>query len=341
MPWASSPRSRLAAAALALGTLLFAQSGRAAAPPDAATRSAARDLAQQGGRLYKQGECKKAVDLFDRAYKLVPAPTIELLKARCLVKLGRFLDATDAYEKVLHTDLGAHPSKPFVRAVAEAKPELAALRPRIPELKVSMKGPGASLARVTLDGHPVPPELVGVERPIDPGHYELSASAPGATTAHQTVSVAEGQHYVVVLHLAAAGASAPPPRPSAPGTAPAHDLGRRGTLSTGSTQRTWGWVGLGVGAAGLVTGVVTALMAGSRKSTLDGECSGRVCPPSAKSDLDTYRTLRTTSIVGYVVGFAGSGAGAVLLLIAPKRTADASRLQPYVGLATAGVRGTF
>lgn len=322
--------------------LLMARPGRAA-PSDAATRAAARDLAEQGGRLYEQGQCVKAINLFDRAYELVPAPTIELLKARCLVKLGRFLGAVDAYEKVRHTELGPHASMPFVRAVANGKRELAALRPRIPKLKVSVDGPDAAAARVTLDGHVVPPELVGVERPVDPGRHRLSASAPNAVSARQTISVAEGQHYVIVLRLAAARATASRPGPVETPGAPPRDVGAPLAPPNGSVQRTWGWVGLGVGAAGLATGVVTALLAGSKKSALDGECRGNACPPSAASDLDSYRALRTTSIVGYTVGLVGAGAGAVLLLTAPRRAteSDAARVTPYVGLVTAGVRGAF
>jgi len=329
----------LPAAALVLTMLLTARPARADAPPDTATRSAARDLAEQGGQLYKQGQCEKAVDLFDRAYKLVPAPTIELLKARCLVELGRFLDATDAYEKVRHTELGPHASRPFLRAVAEAKQELTALGPRIPKLKVSVKGPDPAAARVTLDGRAVPPELIGVERPVDPGEHELSASAPGATAARQTVSAAEGQHYVVVLRLAPAKAAAAPPATA--GTPARQDTGAAPPLPRASAQRTWGWVALGVGGAGLATGVVTALLAGGKKSTLDDECNSSACPPSAESDLDSYRTLRTTSIIGYAVGIAGAGAGAVLLLTAPESKPEAASVTPYVGLGSAGVRGAF
>lgn len=287
----------------------------AAGPDNAETRSAARDLAQQGGRLYDQGRCKEAIGLFDRAYQLVRAPTIELLKARCLVKLGRFVDAVDAYERVRHTRLRPTDSEQYVQAVRAATTEVEALRPRVPRLTITVQGPGSRGAHVTMDGRALPDALIGVSHPVDPGTHRLAASAPGVGTAAQTVSVTEGRSYVVALHL------------------------QRAAPSGGQTVRALGWAGVGIGVAGLATGVATALMAGQRKAALDNECNRNACPPSAQHDLDQYRLLRTTSIAGYSVGVVGISVSAVLVLSAPKRSSGS--LSAYLGAASAGLEGTF
>jgi hypothetical protein len=66
-------------------------------------------------------------------------------------------------------------------------------------------------------------------------------------------------------------------------------------------------------------------------------------------DLDAFRSLRTVSTIGYVVGGVGIAAGVTLLLTAPESkpaaeahaALDTPRWTPYVGLGSAGVAGTF
>lgn len=291
----------------------------------------ARELARDGAKLADAGDCDAALELFARAYALVPAPTIATMQARCLVELDRLLEALEVFERIQQRKYGPDAPAAFQRAVAEAEASARDLRTRIPRLKITVNGPGADSAslRVSLDDEPVVRALLGIERPIDPGAHRIEAIVPGAARAAQRVSLQEGRSYVVELQLQPASASAPP----------AKNVER----APSNVQRTLGWVALGTGTAALGTGIVTALMAGDRQSDLDGICDDGQCPERARDDLAEFRTLRTLSFVGYGVGFAGLATGAVLLLTAPAggEPARDAAVRPWIGLGSAGLGGRF
>jgi hypothetical protein len=110
----------------------------------------------------------------------------------------------------------------------------------------------------------------------------------------------------------------------------------------GTTQRTWGWVGVGLGAAGLAVGTIGGFVLGSKHSSLlnDG-CSSTTCVGSNYNDrVDSYNSWRTISTAGFVVGGLGTAVGITLLLTSPKRNSA-----PSVGLMmerrTVGLKGAF
>jgi hypothetical protein len=107
-----------------------------------------------------------------------------------------------------------------------------------------------------------------------------------------------------------------------------------------------GLVAGGVGALGLTTGIVTGLMAGSRYSKAESGCPQHACVQgSAGADaLDSFRTLRTVSTIGYIVGGVGLAAGTTLFLIAPANASTAARaggVNVWVGASSVGVLGAF
>jgi hypothetical protein len=103
---------------------------------------------------------------------------------------------------------------------------------------------------------------------------------------------------------------------------------------------------LGVGAAGLVTGSVTGLMAVGKKSSLD--CPDKQCPPSQHDDLDSAKTLATISTVGFGVGIAGAAVGVVLLMTggnkaeaAPSARLGSVTARPWASSKLIGLEGSF
>jgi hypothetical protein len=80
------------------------------------------------------------------------------------------------------------------------------------------------------------------------------------------------------------------------------------------TSRVLGYVGVGVGVAGLSLGTYAGLVALHHKSNLDNACHPG-CPQSSASDLSGFRTNRTLSWVSYGVGFAAATAGVLLLTL--------------------------
>jgi hypothetical protein len=299
---------------------------------DHETRTVARELARDGAALADAGKCSEALDLFERAHSLVRAPTIAVMQARCLMQLGRLIEALEIYERVRRH--GYDPTEPdaFKRAVAEATTEALDLRVRIPRVLIRVSGPGSSsrALAVRLDDRIVLPALLGVDRPVDPGVHRLEASVPGQARAAQEVLLEESRRYVVDLQLQ--------PIKSTPGSK------TQQLDNASSVQPTLGWVFLGIGGAGLATGAVTALLAGDQQSTVDGQCTARQCPESARDDIESFRTLRTVSFISYGVGFAAAATGGVLLLTAPKherRLPDNAAMKPWIGVGTVGVGGRF
>src|SRR4030095_2834285 len=119
---------------------LLASRAASAAEPDEKTKAAARQLAQDGARALAAGRDSEAQDLLDRAYELYPAPTIAVLEARALERLGRLVEAAEHYEKARHSPLVANGSDAFRNAVTDADREVQSLRPRIPQLTINLEG---------------------------------------------------------------------------------------------------------------------------------------------------------------------------------------------------------
>lgn len=338
----SEPR-RIVLSALLAGTLLAAPLH--AQPVDDATKNAARELAAQAADAFQKGDYARAQDLYHRAYALVPAPTLALREARALEKLGRLVEAVEAYVRTTRTGLTADSPDAYRQAVQEAHDELAKLRPRVPKLKIVVKGrDGNEELSVTLDGKSMKTALIGVEQPVNPGRHEVVATAHGKSGTAD-LSVAEGERKTLTVALADDPNAVPTPAEPETSTGPAPTAPTPAEPGkdepAGSMQRTLGWVGLGVGAAGLGVGVVTGLMASSKHASAEESCPDQRCAEgsSGADDLEAFRSLRTVSTIGYAVGIVGVGAGVTLLLTAPK--SSHAGVSPWIGVGSAGVAGRF
>lgn len=325
MTSASSALASLLAAVLTCSLVTVPASASPAsseADLDSHTRTAARSLAAQGSAAFEAQRYAEALDLFDRTAALVEAPTIALMQARTLEKLGRWVEAADRYTSIQRwkdangAALAANPT--FGQAVDAAQQELLPLMQRLPKLNVKV-APVQPFDGVELyvNGRKLLPALVGVDIPVDPGPCEVEARRPGHETIVRQVTLAEGRREEVTIsldetRLAPAAVPAPKPAPPPPAPVASRDTSSRDTL---------GFVLLGVGAAGTATGVVTGIVALGKKSELDEVCSPG-CPPSQAETLDSYRVNRTLSYVGFAVGIAGVSAGGYLLLSGTREEPD-------------------
>lgn len=177
--------------------LLLAAPGASAQPVDAATKSAARGVAEEALKLYDKGDYAGAYEKANRANELVHAPTMALLTGRCLEKLGRFVEASEKYLEASRAPLDAGASAAQKSAQTEADKARTALMPRIPSVELALEPPAPD-AQVTLDGKAVPAAMVGIKRPIDPGKHSVAVSR-GGLTAGQDFTLREADSVRVVL----------------------------------------------------------------------------------------------------------------------------------------------
>jgi len=322
-PWLST---------LALGLLWV---GAANAEPPAADRATARSLATEGYWALQEKRYADAADRFSRADALVHAPSRASTWARSLVGLGQFVEAQERYELIIREGISAKSPQSWARALSDAKAELAALKPRLAWVMITVSG--SNDAQVTVDGVAVPAAAVGVRRAINPGAHEVAAVAQGYLASRQTLKLAEGEEGSVSLVLQpdpdqqVASVVAAPDKPPA-AVAPPH-----------SPNRTPAYVAFGIAGAGLVVGGITGVMALSKNSTLDKACPDRDnC--GYPDTIAAYHTLGYISGAGFIVGATGIATGITLLLMNGKSPSASARglvVQPYLGVGSVGATGTF
>ncbi|MBI4701278.1 MAG: tetratricopeptide repeat protein [Deltaproteobacteria bacterium] len=305
--------------------------------------------------LYQQGKYAEALDKFDRANKLFPAPTLAVRAARCLVELGRLVEASERFLEV--TRLAMPPGTPWqqIQAQRDAKVEREKLTAQIPSLRIDVNGPRGEDMTVTVDGKPLPEELLGEAHPIDPGDHEVEARRADAVIS-KVVSVVRGQAAVAVLDL-------PPLPPAAAGTS------KRAPEDLAPYQVA-AITALAIGATGVLAGSSYGVWALSLQADLEERCPNRDCPPEAHGAADTFDVVRAATTIGFVLGGLGLATGTGLLLLAPGAPAGADatkepaggptgepseeppaeeqgrrhpgpRLVPWLGVGGAGLAGRF
>jgi hypothetical protein len=265
--------------------------------PDAAARFA------EAQALFDKGSFEEALAKFRPLADETKSPNVLLYVARSLRELGRTTEAYDAMQLAVRVSTE--------RAVAEEKyaptrdaasAELAILALKVSHVVVAIAD-APDGATVKLDGTALTPAQVGSSITVAPGDHTVELEVPGADTVRRAVSVAAGESKTIALAAGQAKQKEAPPPP------PPKEEGSSGSL------RTVGFIVGGVGAASLVVGVVTGLMANGEFSTLEDECgSSRCTDPSAADTIDSGKSLETVANVT-LIGGAVLVAAAIPLVI--------------------------
>ena len=323
----------------------------AAAQTDAATRAAARNIATAGVQALEQGDVELATQKLTKAFELLPVPSIALWLGRALAKKGQLVEAAEHFIQAgrLPASQGSEQAVQE-QAQRDAAKELNDLTPRIPKLVINLEGAKAGEVTLSVDGKPLSTALLGEEQPINPGAHAVRGTR-GSEVVEQSVTLAEGQKQALTLRFQASSPAAVPGAPvaAAPGAPAATPttaaLVTPATTPTatdhgtgGGAGKTLGYVALAVGGAGLVVGGVTGGLAFSKRSDLDKDpaCNDGKCSSSIQPDIDSFRTMRTVSTIGFVAGGVCAGLGVVLLLTSGGSSEQKGALPaPRVGLRVA------
>jgi hypothetical protein len=257
----------------------------------------------EGDGYFAEADFVHAQAAFERVYRRTGSLVAGLKSARCLVRLGRLLEAAERYEQIISAEVGVRADTDPASARQDAAVELQQLFPRIPRINVTVVGADPRLVAVALNGLRTssPPPSSGV--PVNPGRY------------------------LVTGQLGARG------KPEAD---------RRSTGSQHASLggvRLAGVVTFGVGVAALVTGGFIGWNALRDESSLAERCPQHRCPAQLKSEVDAYEAKKLMALVGVGAGGVLILSGAMLYLAGP--SPDAPRVGAYVAPQGAGVWGAF
>jgi hypothetical protein len=325
--------------AVAAAGLLVVSPARAESEADRAT---ARELAAEGNAALRKKSFDIAEDRFRRADALVHAPTLVVDHARALVGLGRFAEAYQRYQLVLSEGAAANAPRGWKQAIKDAEREVQPLSAKIAWLTLSVKTQAD--AHVWMDGREVPSSELGTRQPVDPGTRAITARAAGFLPKEVSVTLTAGGVTELAIEL---DPVPPEPEPTVTATTSAAPV----AVAPPAKDRTWVYVAYGAGAAGLIAGATTGILALGVRSDINAECPDLHCTAKTNEQLthmqsqqSKYRTLGTISGIGFVLGLAGAATGTWLLLKQDKNEKapdQAVAVVPYLGASELGVIGSF
>jgi hypothetical protein len=282
-------------------------------PVYAQNPAAAEALFEQARAAMAAGSYDIACARFRDSDKLDPAVGTRFNLADCEERRGRVATAWSLFRGVLSELAEDDDRRPIAQRRARA------LEPRLPYLTMERAAATPAGVRVRIDGIELGEGSFGVALPMDPGTHDLvlmprdSGDGDGE---HRSFALREGEHRNLPIVLAAA----PPPASVAEPVAPSEPV------IAGSSRQKWIYIAGGVGAAGVLFGAVTGVVALNKKSTADANCSDelRVCNQAGVDANESGKTYGTLSGVGLGVGVVGLAAGAYLWLTSPKAATHAA-----------------
>jgi hypothetical protein len=178
-------------------------------------RAGARVAATEGVKAINEKRWADAADLFARAESLVHSPVHLLYLARAQEKLGKLVKAHENYNRIIREKYGADAPDAFRQAQSSAQQEVGGLDARLAAITVKLDGEKGTVT-VTMDGEKVPPALLGLPLPVDPGTHTFVAAGTDLKSDPVTATVAEGGKDVITLTVKAApGTLAPDATPAA------------------------------------------------------------------------------------------------------------------------------
>jgi len=270
--------------------------------------TAAQALFDEAKALMARGDYGPACSKLEESQRLDPALGTLLNLADCREKQGKFATAWSLFrdaEGLLHRSGPAD-------AEAVAHERAAALEGRVPRLRIALAPGQPSDLKLTRNGTLVGAAQLDTPIPLDPGAYEVVASAPGYRAWQTTVSLQE-RAGTVSLTVPPLVAEASPPIAVGPASKElaAPDNAPPGRVPTAS------WVLGGIGIAAVGTSLGLGLWAKSQYQGAD--CPAHVCASNAElGQRDAARTKATAATAVFIGGALALGGGIVLWAVQPK-----------------------
>lgn len=327
----STGRFTRALAALEIMLLASFAWAQAPEPHGAAAGAVARDpaaaeaLFRAGRELLQAGRFDEAFAKFEESYRLDPTAGALFNQAECRYRQGKTASAWALFQQA--ATLADVQGKPDIYELAlqrqrELEPNLSYLT-----LRVAQPVPGLEVKR---DGVLVGSAQFDVAIPIDPGQHVITAQAPGYEPIQIPIVVQENQSRQIVTVPALEGQPVPQTPSSAPESKPAPAVQSSPPLleePRGASPRSpWPWLLGGVGAASLVVGTVSGVLAIRENDYAKDNCPTRV---DCSRDVLQAQGRRDTEVgiaqVTIPVGILALGSAATWLLLTPSSSSETPR----------------
>lgn len=288
---------------IAVAAMLFAFSGSAWADPSTQEKEKARDLMADGRDKRDKADLAGALASFQQADAIMHVPTTGFEVAKTQQALGQLIEAQATCAAIAKLPVNPSDPPPFAEARQKAEQLGKDLDKQIPKLTIVVKSAGTPT--VTLDNVAVA-SLTDPVR-VNPGNHTIYAKAPEGE-AKQDIAIGASEAKTVELQVASKAATAATP-----------DEGGGLTKKVPLIS----WVGFGVGAAGLVVGTITGVIALGDKSDIQDHCKGNKCPQTQSDPLSSAKTVAGISTVGFIVAGVGVAVGVVGLFVLKPKAEDA------------------
>ncbi len=297
--------AKLVLVGLLASSLLVGAPGRA---QDTRDPAAAEELFRQGRAASQNKDFGTACAKFRESNRLDPAVGTVFNIADCEEKLGRLATSWTLFQEVIQR----LPKDDDRRAIASQRAR--ELEARAPTLTVHLVHSDRSDVVVRRDGVVLGAASLDTPLPVDPGEHQVLVEAPGTENAGFRTQVIAGDHATLEVTLGA--------RTSEPASNP------RLAASSQRPNHTAAYVAGGVGAAGIITGVVAGLIVLTKKSTVDTECANKLCSQAGLEAASSGKTFGVITTIGFITGALGLGTATYLFLSAP--APERSRSSAYL-----------
>jgi hypothetical protein len=270
-------------------------------------------------QLMKDGQTADACAAFAKSQDLDPQLGTRYNLGLCYEQLGKTASAWLIYRDLAQLDTNAKRKK-------DSKKRAASLEPRLCKLLIQASG-GVRVMRDGVDAS----SLIGVEDPVDPGRYHVSAEADGFEGWATDVDATEGATVTVEVPALTPIAVVETADPITP-VATTKPVGRGRRIA-----------GLAVGGVGVISTVVGLVFGGEASSkwseamTLCGDdlsCETTEQYDDGKRAAADARAAGNLSTVFVGVGVVALAAGAIVYLTAPHGSVEVA---PTVGGGAVGV----
>ncbi len=306
---------------------------------DPAVKASILQVSREAKQDYDAGRYLDASLKFQMAFERAEVPILALHAARASLRAGDWVAAERQYQAAAN----ASPNELWLGdkqlvAREQARYELLQLEAKLPRLVVDIQDLGPDVpVSVSIDERTLILREHRAEQSLNPGAHVV-VFRYGDDHLSREFTAKQGERLTLTLRFAQPiqesrgnrplpGGPSPPeertdwfePSGEPDGPMPVETRRVHGAPYRSGTWRTVGWVGVGVGAASLAVGSITAVMVETKYRNHQDACPGGTCQRGAISqgEIDSYNLLRTTSTAALIAGGVLGAAGTTILLTNP------------------------